>query len=72
MKLKFKTQQFQTDAVSAVCDLFAGQEKSSTTFSIVEEAQTSLMQNELGVGNAMLIDDATLLKNMQAIQRRNN
>ena len=27
MKLKFKNQDFQTDAVSAVADLFAGQEK---------------------------------------------
>ncbi|MDL2273201.1 DEAD/DEAH box helicase family protein [Oscillospiraceae bacterium OttesenSCG-928-G22] len=71
MKLKFKTQQFQTDAVNAVCDLFAGQEKSRATFSIVEEVQMSMMQNELGVGNALLIDDAALLANMNAIQRRN-
>ena len=72
MKLKFKTQQFQTDVVTSVCDLFAGQEKSSTTFSIVEDAQLSMMQNEFGVGNALRIDDDTLLKNMQAIQRQNN
>ncbi|MDL2293270.1 DEAD/DEAH box helicase family protein [Ruminococcaceae bacterium OttesenSCG-928-D13] len=72
MKLKFKTQDFQTDAVNAVCDLFAGQEKSRATFSIVEDAQMSMMQNELGVGNALLIDDDTLLKNMQAVQRRNH
>lgn len=72
MKLKFKTQQFQTDAVNAVCDLFAGQEKSRATFSIVEGAQTSMLQNELGVGNALLIDDDALLKNMQDVQRRNN
>ncbi|HBR33736.1 MAG TPA: type III deoxyribonuclease, partial [Firmicutes bacterium] len=72
MKLKFKTQQFQTDAVNAVCDLFAGQEKSRATFSIVEDAQLSMMQNELGVGNALLIGDDTMLKNMQAIQRRNH
>lgn len=71
MKLKFKTQQFQTDAVNAVCDLFAGQEKSRATFSIVEDAQISMMQNELGVGNALLIDDAALLENMNTIQRRN-
>jgi len=36
MKLKFKNQSFQTDAVSAVADLFAGQEKNAATFSIVE------------------------------------
>ena len=72
MKLKFKTQQFQTDAVNAICDLFTGQEKSRATFSIVEDAQLSMMQNELGVGNALLIGDDTMLKNMQAIQRRNH
>lgn len=71
MKLKFKTQQFQTEAVNAICDLFAGQEKSRATFSIVEGAQISILQNELGVGNALLIDDAALLANMQAVQRRN-
>lgn len=71
MKLKFKTQQFQTDAVGAVCDLFSGQEKSHATFSIVEEQQISMMQNQFGVGNALLIDDDTLLSNMHDIQRRN-
>jgi type III restriction enzyme len=71
MKLKFKTQDFQTDAVNVVADLFIGQNKTSTTFSIVEEQQVNLLQNEFGVGNAMLIDDAALLENMNAIQRRN-
>lgn len=71
MKLKFKTQDFQTDAVNAVCDLFCGQEKSRATFSIVEERQISLLQNEFGVGNALLIDDTALLSNMKAVQRRN-
>ena len=32
MKLKFKNQDFQTDAVNAVVDLFAGQEKTRSTF----------------------------------------
>ena len=36
MKLKFKTQDFQTDAVNAVADLFAGQDKTRVTFSIAE------------------------------------
>jgi len=70
MKLKFKTQDFQTDAVDAVADLFVGQEKGNATFSIVEERQVSMLQNEFGVGNAMLIDNAALLANMNAVQRR--
>ena len=36
MKLKFKTQDFQTTAVNAAADLFAGQDKISTTFSIID------------------------------------
>ena len=34
MKLKFKKQEFQEKAVNAVADLFKGQEKAGTTFSI--------------------------------------
>jgi hypothetical protein len=70
MKLKFKNQSFQTDAVNAVADLFAGQEKQSSVFSVVQEAQTSLLQTEHGVGNALLIEDEALLANMQEVQKR--
>ena len=72
MKLKFKNQDFQTDAVNAIADLFAGQEKTSMTFSIVENPmQTKLIQNDFGIGNSLLIDDKTLLENMNNIQKRN-
>ena len=37
MKLKFKNQQFQTDAASAIVDLFKGQEKLQSTFDLREE-----------------------------------
>lgn len=73
MKLKFKNQQFQTDAVDAVADLFKGQEKSVSTFSIVSEYNLfSLLQNEYGVGNALQIDTQTLQENMHTVQKRNN
>lgn len=39
MKLKFKNQDFQTEAVNSVADLFKGQEKANTTFSVDENAQ---------------------------------
>lgn len=71
MKLKFKHQDFQTEAVNAVADLFTGQEKSSTTFSIDENAgQMRLLQNEFGFGNKLMIDDDTLISNMHTVQRR--
>jgi type III restriction enzyme len=71
MKLKFKNQEFQTDAVNAVADLFSGQEKNRTTFDIVEEVNL-INQNDFGIGNALLLDDASLLANMNEIQKRNN
>lgn len=71
MKLKFKNQDFQTDAVNAVVDLFAGQEKTRSTFSVVEEKQTSIF-NDFGIGNALYIDGKTLNDNMHTVQKRNN
>lgn len=56
MKLKFKNQDFQTDAVNAVVDLFMGQEKTHSTFSVVEENQMMLM-NDFGIGNALYISN---------------
>ncbi len=70
MKLKFKNQDFQTDAVNTVVDLFAGQEKTRSTFSVVEEKQISLL-NDLGIGNALYIDEKTISDNMHAVQKRN-
>lgn len=75
MKLKFIHQQFQADAVNAVADLFLGQEKNSTTFEIVDKTEnlfTDMGEKTFGTANALEIDTATMLKNMQAIQRRNN
>lgn len=71
MKLKFKNQDFQTEAVNAVADLFIGQEKSSNTFSIDDNAgQIRLIQNDFGFGNKLLVDDDTLIANMHNIQKR--
>ena len=71
MKLKFKHQDFQDDAVNAVADLFTGQEKQTTTFSILQGDRPTLLENQYGIGNALLIDDDTMLDNLRAIQKRN-
>ena len=34
MKLKYKQQDFQTDAVNAVCALFDGQQRQASTFTM--------------------------------------
>lgn len=67
MKLKFKNQDFQTQAVNAVADLFTGQEKTRSTFSVIEEKQLTLM-NDLGIGNALYIDEKTITHNMHIDQ----
>ncbi len=72
MKLKFKNQQFQTDAVEAVVDLFKGQEKLTSTFEISTGLNQIMFENELGIGNAVNITDTELLINMHDVQRRNN
>ncbi|PWL80763.1 type III deoxyribonuclease [Candidatus Gastranaerophilales bacterium] len=70
MKLQFKNQEFQTEAVNAVADLFTGQEKSTTTFSVDDNsAQMRLLHNDFGIGNRLEIDNDTLLSNMHNIQR---
>ncbi len=71
MKLKFKNQDFQTSAVNAVCDLFLGQEKKQSTFSVVQDDQLSFLQNEYGIGNALYLNEAAILANMHKIQKRN-
>lgn len=72
MKLKFKNQEFQTDAVNAVCDLFKGQEKMQSTFEISDGNQVSLFGNEFGIGNKINIKDDDLIENLHEVQKRHS
>lgn len=80
MKLKFKTQAFQTDAVTAVVDCFQGQPLGGGVVYRVDPgrelnpAQPSLPNVEYtGFKNSDLaIPHADVLKNMQAIQQSQN
>jgi len=73
MKLKFKNQDFQTNAVDAAADLFKGQEKLHSTFEITNIEQSDLVnQNEFGVGNIVSISNDVLAANMNEVQRKNN
>ncbi len=72
MKLKFKKQGYQSDATAAVVDLFAGQEKTTSTFTVMQEKQINFLQNDFGIGNAQLIDDSAMLENLHGIQKRFN
>lgn len=72
MKLKFKNQNFQTDAVNAAADLFGGQEILKSTFEIAQDRQISLIENDLGIGNGMRISVNQLNENMHEVQKRGN
>lgn len=71
MKLKFKNQDFQTDAVNSVVDLFTGMAKGVNMFLVDDGAQVAFT-GDLGEGNAIVVDDDMLLQNMHAVQKRNN
>lgn len=79
MKLKFDpNQQFQSDAINAVVDLFKGQPQDSGNFIAklqerdVTEGIKLLKLDEVGaVGNNLVLDQEAILQNLQAVQNRN-
>lgn len=78
MKIKFDArQQYQIDAVAAVVDLFYGQPLNKGDFEIVLHTGGSGLfashaQSELGTANRLVLDDETLLKNVLAVQDKND
>ena len=83
MKLKFKKQPFQTDAVNAVADCFAGQPKSDGITYRIDPGKTGSVKGahvlprldflETGFKNRELtLTKDQLLANIQAVQQRQN
>ncbi len=74
MKLKFKIQPYQTNAVEAVLDCFAGQPKSAGLRYRVDPGKSKQIQlEEDGFKNADIrLADGQLLTNIQAVQKRQN
>ncbi|MEI0739465.1 hypothetical protein VQ056_27440 [Paenibacillus sp. JTLBN-2024] len=84
MKIKFKHQQFQLDAVKSIVDVFQGQPNESSRFTLdkgrrqksVEIGdlfqQTSGNDSEYGFkNNPIKLVDQEVLSNIQAVQRQN-
>jgi type III restriction enzyme len=81
MEFKFDpNQSYQQDAIAAVVDLFDGQPrdisvletKLSSQLTTVGDQIVLDMVNEVGaVGNRLVLDDTSLLHNLQAVQDRN-
>ena len=78
MKLRFKQQQYQIDAVEAVADCFEGQPLSDARKYRLDpgrlaKGQTASMEFDEGFKNQdILLPGEAVLKNVQAVQRRQN
>src|SRR5262245_21554116 len=75
MKLKFKVQSFQTDAVESIVDCFAGQPLfSNATYRIDPGKQSQArLEFETGFRNADIqLTESQLTKNIQGVQKRQN
>ena len=78
MKLQFDAkQEYQRHAIEAVVNLFDGQPLAQGDFEIAFSTEGQALfsgqtQTELGVGNKLLLDRETLLKNLQTVQEQND
>lgn len=77
MKLQFDPkQEYQLDAVNSVVDLFEGQPLERSDYSVVfQTMDTELFagqaRTETGSGNQLLLNEDSILKNLQTVQERN-
>ena len=78
MKLKFIEQQYQTDAVNSIVDIFDGCQVKESLFTIdiskgiYEGLQGKGVSYELGYSNKCTIGEGEMLENVRKIQERNN
>lgn len=82
MKLKFVDQQYQTDAVNSIVDIFEGSEVKKSLFTI-DYSDSKDYNRDSGItgegvsyftghANKVSIDDFTMLENVQRIQEEND
>ena len=72
MKLRFKHQKFQEDAVKATCDIFTGQIKSEHRF-LADQGDSTSFIDMYGFGNEDIsLQDAQLIKNLHEVQGLQN
>ena len=76
MKLQFKHQKFQADAARAVCDVFSGQPRLTSSYmmdkGISRDVRLTEEKDFTGFGNARIVpqlSDGIILENIQRIQR---
>lgn len=74
MKLKFDpTLQYQQEAINAVVNVFDGQPFVQSAAMAFQALQIGgLFQTELGMGNSLTLVDEDILKNVRAVQEKND
>jgi type III restriction enzyme len=74
MKLQFEAHQtYQLAAIQSVVGIFEGQPLNQSDFDLAfQQAQLSFTFNEKGVGNSLVLSEAQILANLQAVQQQNN
>lgn len=72
IKLKFVEQDYQTDAVNAVVDIFDGCERKESLFTIAKSSLDTGFLDQYGYSNKLTISPDQILENMRAVQERNN
>lgn len=75
MKIKFEENlDYQIEAVNSIVNLFSGQEKNTCLFTVEKESgqlKLGVEENELGIGNSLLLFPEEILKNLNEIQIKN-
>lgn len=71
MKIQFDSNQdYQLEAINSVVEVFEGQPLAGGDYEISLNTPAGELFSELGVGNRLLLDDATLLANARGMQER--
>lgn len=72
MKLKFKQQDFQDNAVKSIVDLFRGNRSAPSTFSIAKIDLVDMAKDDLlGYGNNLDLSKEQIEKNLHEVEDRN-
>ena len=77
MKFQFEPSlDYQLQAITAVCNLFRGQEICRTTFTVTRDQpdaqkRPALLHSDLGIGNGLALRDEEILSNLNEVQIRN-
>jgi len=72
MKLQFDASlDYQQTAIQSVVDLFDGQQRKKSVFTVATEEFMGQARAELGIGNRLELSEADILANLRKVQLRN-